>query len=87
MATNENELSPVAMALAAYLENYEPSDDESNMHLKTTEAIERDLADMVDTQPGEVAAFMVAAGYRIKWRSVDGKHGWAMRYKRKQQTE
>lgn len=83
METNSSDMgSPLAMALAAYLENYEPAQDDTNMLLKTTEAIERELEDMVEPQPGEVANLMMQAGYTIKWRSVDGKHGWAMRYRR-----
>ena len=57
-ANNSDMGSPLAMALAAYLENYEPAQDD------------------------KVANLMMQAGYTIKWRSVDGKHGWAMRYRR-----
>ena len=38
-ANNSDMGSPLAMALAAYLENYEPAQDDTNMLLKTTEAI------------------------------------------------
>ena len=76
-----NELNPVAMALAAYLQNYEPAQDGMDMLLKTTEAIERDLQDMAEPQPGEVAAMMAQAGYSIIYQP-DGRHGWAMRARR-----
>lgn len=76
----------VAMALTSYLEHWEPANpddpDDMNILLRTTEALERELEDMVEAQPGEVAAHMMAAGYKIVYR-LNGKHGWAMRSRRK----
>ena len=74
---DSNQVSPAAMALAAYLENFEPVEDGMDMLLKTTEAIERELQDMAEPQEGEVARLMQLAGYRIVYRP-DGRHGWAM---------
>lgn len=74
---DSNQVSPAAMALAAYLENFEPAQDGMEMLLKTTEAIERELQDMAEPQEGEVANLMQLAGYRIVYRP-DGRHGWAM---------
>lgn len=72
-----NDISPAAMALAAYLENFEPAKDGTDVLLKTTEAIERELQDMAEPKEGEVATLMQLAGYRIVYRP-DGRHGWAM---------
>lgn len=87
MKETEEGINPiVAMALASYLEHWEPANpddpDDKNILLRTTEALERELEDMVEAQPGEVAAHMMAAGYKIVYRQ-DGKHGWAMRARRK----
>lgn len=74
---SSNQVSPAAMALAAYLENFEPAQDGMDVLLKTTEAIERELQDMAEPKEGEVATLMQLAGYRIVYRP-DGRHGWAM---------
>ena len=81
MKAEESELNPVVMALASYLENFEPAQDGMDVLLKTTEAIERELQDMVEPEPGEVATLMAQAGYSIVYRP-DGRHGWAMRARR-----
>lgn len=87
MNETEQGTNPILeMALTSYLENWEPANpddaDDMNILLRTTEALERELEDMVEAQPGEVATLMMAAGYRIVYR-LTGKHGWAMRARRK----
>lgn len=61
-------------AIEAYLCNYEP--DTGGTSLKTTDAIIRDLEDMVDIDT--VAQAMLDHGYTIVWQP-NGRHGWAMR--------
>lgn len=87
MKETEEGMNPIlVMALTSYLENFEPvkpdDDDDMNILLRTTEALERELEDMVEAQPGEVATLMMQAGYSIVYRT-DGKHGWAMRLRRR----
>lgn len=77
--TNENTegRSVAQVALEAYLQNWEP--DENSTMLKTTDAILRDLDDMVELTPNEVTAVMVAHGYQIRYDGPGGRHGWAMK--------
>ena len=77
--TNENTegRSVALVALEAYLLNFMP-DPDSTM-LKTTDAILRDLDDMVELTPNEVAAVMVELGYTIRYDGHSGRHGWAMK--------
>ncbi|WP_407404367.1 hypothetical protein [Sodaliphilus sp.] len=63
-------------ALDAYLANYEPDDD--NRSLRTTDAILRDLDDMVELNPNDIAEVMLDRGFRLVFLS-NGRHGWAMR--------
>ena len=79
---NENDKSQegasvALVALDAYLRNFMP-DPDSTM-LKTTDSILRDLDDMVELTPNEVAAVMVARGYQIRYDGPGGRHGWAMK--------
>lgn len=79
---NENDKSQESVnvalvALYAYLRNFMP-DPDSTM-LKTTDAILRELDDMVELTPNEVAAVMVAHGYQIRYDGPSGRHGWAMK--------
>lgn len=79
---NENEKSQESVnvalvALEAYLQNWEP--DENSTMLKTTDSILRDLDDMVELTPNEVAAVMVELGYTIRYDGHSGRHGWAMK--------
>lgn len=76
---------PVAVAMAAYLSNWlavpHPiSAVTEGVTLKTTEAIIRDLDDMVDATPQDVAALMIQAGYSMVYLP-NGRHGWVMRPK------
>ncbi len=77
--TNENTegRSVALVALEAYLHNFMPDPDSSM--LKTTDAILRDLDDMVELTPNEVTAVMVAHGYQIRYDGPGGRHGWAMK--------
>ena len=68
------------LALEAWLQNWEP--DESGACLKTTDAILRDLDDMVELEANAVAAIMTERGYRIRYDGHSGRHGWAMRPRR-----
>lgn len=78
---SENMTADVArLALEAWLQNWEP--DESGECLKTTDAILRDLDDMVELEPNAVAAIMTEHGYRIRYDGHSGRHGWAMRPRR-----
>lgn len=79
---NENDKSQEGtsvafVALEAYLQNWEP--DENGAMLKTTDSILRDLDDMVELTPNEVAVVMVARGYQIRYDGPGGRHGWAMK--------
>lgn len=79
---NENDksqegVSVAPVALEAYLQNWEP--DENGTMLKTTDSILRDLDDMVELTPNEVAEVMVARGYQIRYDGPGGRHGWAMK--------
>ena len=77
--TNENTegRSVALVALEAYLHNFMP-DPDSTM-LKTTDAILRDLDDMVELTPNEVTAVMVELGFQIRYDGPGGRHGWAMK--------
>lgn len=82
---NENDKSQESasvalVALEAYLQNWEP--DENSTMLKTTDSILRDLDDMVELTPNEVAAVMVELGYTIRYDGHSGRHGWAMKPRR-----
>ncbi|MBO4871574.1 MAG: hypothetical protein J5565_06300 [Muribaculaceae bacterium] len=68
------------LALEAWLQNWEP--DESGVCLKTTDAILRDLDDMVELEPNAIAAVMAERGYAIRYDGHSGRHGWAMRPRR-----
>lgn len=68
------------LALEAYLSNYEPDPEGSS--LKTTDAILRDLDDMVELEPNEVAAVLAERGYTIRYVGCTGRHGWAMKPRR-----
>ena len=72
--TDETTNRPTAAlaAIEAYLCNYEP--DTSGTSLKTTDAIIRDLEDMVDID----TVAQLDHGYTIVWQP-NGRHGWAMR--------
>ncbi|MBQ9217393.1 MAG: hypothetical protein IJ724_07250 [Muribaculaceae bacterium] len=76
--TDESNNRPTAAlaAIEAYLCNYEP--DTGGTSLKTTDAIIRDLEDMVDIDTETVAQAMLDHGYTIVWQP-NGRHGWAMR--------
>ena len=65
-----------AVALDAYLANYEPDDEHRS--LRTTDAILRDLDDMVELNPNDIAEVMLARGFRLVFLA-NGRHGWAMR--------
>lgn len=65
-----------AVALDAYLANYEPDDEHRS--LRTTDAILRDLDDMVELNPNDIAEVMLDRGFRLVFLS-NGRHGWAMR--------
>ena len=76
-------LHPVAVAMSAYLTNWLPvpppiSVVPEGVALKTTEDIIRDLDDMVDATPQDVAALMIMAGYCMVYLP-NGRHGWVMR--------
>ena len=78
---SENTKTDVArLALEAYLQNWEP--DESGTCLKTTDAILRELDDMVELEPNDIAAIMAEHGYAIRYDGHSGRHGWAMRPRR-----
>ena len=74
---NENNNDVARLALEAYLQNWEP--DESGTCLKTTDAILRELDDMVELEPNDIAAIMAEHGYTIRYDGHSGRHGWAMR--------
>ena len=74
---NENNNDVARLALEAYLQNWEP--DESGTCLKTTDAILRELDDMVELEPNDIAAIMAEHGYAIRYDGHSGRHGWAMR--------
>ena len=83
MEEKDKMIHPVAMAMNAYLTNWLPvpspiSVVSEGVTLKTTEAIIRDLDDMVDATPQDVAAIMIQAGYSMVYLH-NGRHGWAMR--------
>lgn len=63
-------------ALKAYLKNYGP--DPTGTYLKTTDAIIRELDDMVEVSSETVAQVMLEQGFSIVWHP-NGRHGWAMR--------
>ena len=73
----EPTVSATMLVLDAYLSNYEPDPDGSM--LKTTDAILRDLDDMVELQANDVAAVLAERGYSIRYVGASGRHGWAMR--------
>ncbi len=50
---------------------------ENNSTLKTTEAIVRELEDMVEVELAEVAEWMQQEGYSIVYEA-SGRHGWAL---------
>ncbi len=76
MSSDNNTPSSVQAALEAWLANHEP--DETGSSLKTTDAIIRELDDMVEVTPQQVADTMMQHGYTIVWHP-SGRHGWAMR--------
>lgn len=81
MSEHENNQTSTEMtvdvaALMAYLANYEP--DPSGTSLKTTDAIVRELDDMVEVGSDTVARVMLEQGFSIVWHP-NGRHGWGMR--------
>ena len=66
----------VSAALEALLAAHEP--DPTGNCLKTTEAIIRELDDMVELDTTTVANAMVQHGYSIVWHP-NGRHGWAVK--------
>lgn len=82
MAFNDGEISPVVAVMGAYLTQFEPvEEDGEGVLFKTTEQIESEIQDMVEPQEGEVAKFMLDAGFKIIYKP-GGRHGWALRYRR-----
>lgn len=75
---DENQVSALEVILAGYLKQFKPAaEGDTNITLKTTARIERDIADMVEPGEGEVAEVMARLGYQV-WYMPDNKHGWAM---------
>ena len=75
---NENQVSALGVILAGYLEKFKPAaEGDTDITLKTTARIERDIADMIEPGEGEVAEVMARLGYKV-WYMPDNKHGWAM---------
>ena len=63
-----------------YLQEWEPAaalTDEGAV-VRTTDDILRDLADMADLEPNDVAMTMLSLGFRSAYYS-DGRHGWLMK--------
>ena len=46
--------------------------------VRTTDDILRDLADMADLEPNDVATTMLSLGFRSAYYP-DGRHGWLMK--------
>lgn len=82
MAKNE-EIKGLALIIAQYLTNYEPTEDTNDMGIliRSTEEIRTDLADMAELQANEVANAMLDMGYSVVFLR-DGRHGWAMKQRK-----
>ncbi len=72
------EQNPADEALKAWSSRWRPAPPtEKGSILKTTEAIARELSDMVEVELATVAAWMQQNGYSIVYEA-DGRHGWAL---------
>jgi len=63
-----------------YLQEWEPAaalTDEGAV-VRTTDDILRDLDDMADLEPNDVAMTMLSLGFRSAYYP-DGRHGWLMK--------
>lgn len=79
---DEDRKSAAMQAIDAYLANYEP--DPTGTILKTTDAILRELDDMVEIETNDLAEVLAARGFQIHYVGCSTRHGWAMRLKPQQ---
>lgn len=75
----EKEKKELTYIINSYLNNYIPTDniDYPGLIIKTTDDILRDLNDMADFEPNQVASILLLNGF-ITGFHPDGRHGWLM---------
>ena len=75
---NEQTPNPAHEALKAWARRWRPAPPtEKGSILKTSEAIARELSDMVEVELATVAQWMQQNGYSIVYEA-SGRHGWAL---------
>lgn len=84
MDKTDDGMGPLVAVMSAYLMQFEPAQEAGEgVLLKTTEQIESEIQDMMEPKEGQVAQLMLDAGYTIIY-TPGGRHGWAMRYNRRE---
>ena len=77
---NQEKEVPLQILVEQYLQEWLPSaahTDEGAV-VRTTDDILRDLDDMADLVPNDVAMTMLSLGFRSAYYP-DGRHGWLMK--------
>lgn len=79
MKNNDRPLKASSVVLAGYLRSFIPAVNAEDEHLvlKSSQQIQDDLSQMVDTELNEIAEEMVSIGYQVKLDD-DGLPKWMM---------